>query len=82
MAAMAQAAHYEKSIDLANKKAMVTLTTVVKDRTLFTFGQRKIKKFDGSNPDLWPVFEDKFNALINSYKDSDVSDVEKFTLLR
>ena len=37
MAAMAQAAHYEKSIDLANKKAMVTSTTVVKDCTLFKF---------------------------------------------
>ena len=37
---------------------------------------------DGSNPDLWPVFEDEFNTLIDSYKDSDVTDVEKFTLIR
>ena len=82
MQAVALVVAYEKKKDFNDKKGLAAAGTVLKDRTLFTFGQRKIKKFDGSNPDLWPIFEEEFRALLDSYSDSTVTDVEKFTLLR
>ena len=82
MSALALVVAAEKKQEVATKKEIASAGTVVKDRTLFSFGQRKIKKFDGSNPDLWPVFEEEFQALLDSYNDCQVTDVEKFTLLR
>ena len=81
-AAMAVAAKFEKDNDLEQRRAVASTTTVVKDRSLFSFGQRKIKKFDGNNPDLYPAFIEEFDALLASYKDAGITDIERFSLLR
>ena len=78
--ALAAISKFERSRDLDQRKAAAT--TVVKDRSLFSFGQRKIKKFDGTNPDLYPVFIEEFVALLDSYRDANITDVEKLSLLR
>ena len=53
------------------------------DRSLFSFGPRKIAKFDGLNPDEWLRFEQEFRILLKSYEGSRfVTDVERLSLLR
>ena len=55
----------------------------IEDKTVFSFGTRKLRKFNGEKPEDWHAWIAEFDALIKPYGASKyVSDVERLALLK